>query len=209
MTRKAGRKIVFSLILTLLFFAVLLLGSYGGHCHGKLSSKVLRLHIIGNTDTARDQELKLLVRDSILKDYRHLFTRAEDSGDAIHLAQSSAVQMQATAEETLKRHGCLAPVSVRVEETIFPTKHYGSVSLPAGKYAAVNICIGKASGENWWCVLYPPLCLTEGTVTADQESLKILKKNLTPAEYAILTQPDKVTIRMKFRILEILGKIFS
>lgn len=203
------KKVFFSFALITLFFFILFLGVYGGYSHGKLSSKVLRLHIIGNTDTHTDQELKILVRDSILKEYNHLFSHADNSNEAIARAQSSSAKMKATAERTLKKHGCYAPVSVRVEETVFPTKRYGSLSLPAGKYAAVNIRIGKAAGKNWWCVLYPPLCLTEGTVEADQESLKILKQNLSPEDFALLTQPDKISFRMKFKLLELLGDFFS
>lgn len=202
-------KVAFSLIFVMVLLSVFLVGGVVGSRQGNLSGNLLRLHIVGNTDSSSDQELKLLVRDSILTEYKHIFARAQTALDAISYAQSSAVDMQKTAENTLRKHGCFAPVSVRVEETHFPTKNYGSVSLPAGKYAAVNVRIGKAAGENWWCVLYPPLCLTQGTVNADQESLRILKKALSPEEFALLTRPDKVTFRMKFKIMELFGKIFS
>lgn len=209
MTIKAEKKVVFSLFFISILLSVFLLSGYIGSRQGNLSANVLRLHILGNTNNSSDQELKLLVRDSILTEYNHIFAQAKNTGDAIRRAQSALTNIQKTAEETLRKHGCSAPVSAQVEETFFPTKHYGSVSLPAGNYAALNIRIGKAAGENWWCVLYPPLCLTEGTVTADQESLRILKENLSHQDFALLTQPDKVTFRVKFKLLELFGNIFS
>ncbi len=203
------KKTLFSLLLVSIFLSVLVLSSISGYRQGTLSGNVLRLHILGSTDSDSDQKLKLLVRDSILREYRDLFAQAENAEDAAIRATSVISSIEETAKQTLSLQGCTAPVSVRVEETSFPTKNYGAVSLPAGKYTAVNVRIGKAAGKNWWCVLYPPLCLTEGSVGADAETIALLKETLPPEEYALLTQPDKITFRMKFKILELFGKIFS
>ncbi len=200
----------FSLLLPiLLLLSIFCLGSVAKRDQKAISKQVLRLHIVGNTNSEVDQNLKLLVRDSILTKHKTVFAEADNRSDAILCAKQSIPQIKNTAEQTLQKHGCFAPVTVQVEETTFPTKHYGSVSLPAGRYTAVNVRIGNADGENWWCVLYPPLCLTEGTLNADEQTLQLLQSSLSPAEYSLITQPKKITFRMKFRILELLEKFFS
>lgn len=203
------KKFLFSALLTGLFLGVLFLGGYAVKEQASIAGSVLRLHIIGNTNTDIDQALKLLVRDSILKEHRNLFANATSAQDAAIKASLAAFSIADTAEKTLQQHGCLAPVTVRVEETSFPTKEYGNVRLPAGTYTAVNVRLGSSTGKNWWCVLYPPLCLTEGSLKADDETLAMLQKELSPNEYAMITQPEKITFRMKFRILELLGEIFG
>ncbi len=203
------KKIYISVLLAGVFLGSLFLGSYAGGQQANLSSKVLRLHIIGNTNTTADQTLKLLVRDSILKEHHNLFEEAQTTGDAELRARLSVNLIKETAQQTLQRNGCLAPVSVQVEEVPFPTKRYGNVQLPAGNYTAVNVRLGSASGENWWCVLYPPLCLTEGSVKADEKTLALLKSELSSEEYALITEPETVSLKLKFRLLELLGELFS
>ncbi len=204
----AIKKILIPVLLTGLILGILLVG-HAREEQKSIAGNVLRLHIIGNTNTDTDQTLKLLVRDSIIKKHQNLFADAINAQDATIRASLAGSAMADTAEKTLRMHGCLAPVTVRVEKTAFPTKKYGNVRLPAGTYTAVNVRIGSASGKNWWCVLYPPLCLTEGTLKADEQTLHLLQKELSAEEYALVTQPDKITFRMKFRILEILGELFS
>ncbi len=204
-----GKKIFFSTLLCGIFLGSLLLGGYAGQEQGALSGGVLRLHIVGSTNTEADQTLKLLVRDSILNEHGHLFAHAQNAHDAAIRAQLATAAMADTAEKILRKNGCPAPVSAKVEQTSFPTKSYGKVRLPAGSYTAVNIRIGSATGKNWWCVLYPPLCLTEGSVKADEKTLAILRKELSPSEYALVTQPEKISFHLKFRLLELFGKIFS
>ena len=205
----AIKKILIPVLLTGLILGILLLGGHAREEQKSIAGNVLRLHIIGNTNTDTDQTLKLLVRDSIIKKHQNLFADAINAQDATIRASLAVSAMADTAEKTLRKHGCLAPVTVRVEKTAFPTKKYGNVHLPAGTYTAVNVRIGNASGKNWWCVLYPPLCLTEGALKADEQTLHLLQKELSAEEYALVTQPDKITFRMKFRILELLGELFS
>ena len=97
-------------------------------------------------------------------------------------------------------------VKLQVGDCRFPTKDYGGVRLPAGCYTAVNIKIGAAAGRNWWCVMYPPLCLTGGSVKADEETLSLLQKELTAEEYALITETEEVNVKMKFKLAEMLGK---
>ncbi len=209
MNMSTRTKFLFSLLILIILLGTLLVSGTAGYHQGALSDNILRLHILGNTNSDADQKLKLMVRDRILMEYRDVFAHATNQKDAILRTEKALPKMQKTAENVLRQQGCSQPVSVQMKETSFPTKQYGSVTLPAGKYTAVNICIGKAAGNNWWCVLYPPLCLTEGTVHAEEETLAILKRELSPSDYALLTQSDNISFRMKFKILELLGKIFS
>ncbi len=203
----AGRKIAIA-VGSLLMVGVLL-GGWAVQTRREISGGVLRLHILANSDGEMDQLLKQAVRDRVLEECGFLFQGAPDVLAAEQRAIGATARITEVARRELRRHGCLYPVTATVEETVFPTKSYGGVRLPAGRYRAVNVRIGAATGQNWWCVLYPPLCLTEGTVVADADTLAALRKELSAEEYAIITETEKINIKMKFRILEFLGEIFS
>ena len=185
-------------------FSGVLLCSWSSRTRAEISQGVLRLHILANSDTDMDQQLKLQVRDRILQDYGSLFRDCQNAESAAKRARTTAVRISKTAERELRRRGSLYPVTVQVEKAAFPTKCYGGVRLPAGSYLAVNVRIGAAAGHNWWCVLYPPLCLTDGTVKADADTLAVLRRELSAEEYALITQTETINVKMKFRILEIL-----
>ena len=144
-----------------------------------ISGSVLRLHIVANSDSGFDQAVKLQVRDRVLADCGFLFAGSPSAAESAARAREYAGVIRRTAQAELRRQGFLYPVSVQVDNCRFPTKDYGGVRLPAGCYTAVNIKIGAAAGHNWWCVMYPPLCLTGGSVKADEETLRLLQKELT------------------------------
>ena len=193
---------------------LLLLGVLGGvfFCartadeQKSVAEDVLRPHIVANSDSDYDQKVKLEVRNRILKDCGYLFQDCQTSRESAHVAEQQAMKIHKAAEDELRKHGVLQPVSVRVEECRFPTKEYGTVRLPAGSYTALNVRIGTAQGKNWWCVLYPPLCLTGDAVKADEETLKKLRQTLTAEEYALVTETEEIQIHVKFKLLELLGK---
>ncbi len=171
-----------------------------------ISASVLRLHIVANSDSGFDQTVKLQVRDRILTDCGFLFAGSPSAAESAARAREYAGVIRQTAQAELRRQGFLYPVSVQVGDCRFPTKDYGGVRLPAGCYTAVNIKIGAAAGRNWWCVMYPPLCLTGGSVKADEETLSLLQKELTAEEYALITETEEVNVKMKFKLAEMLGK---
>ena len=119
----------------------------------------LRLHILANSDSAEDQQLKLMVRDRILEETADLFTETADHEGAVSAAEDALPKMLDAARSLLQEQGCDAPVSGDVIPLYFETRRYDTVTLPAGVYDAVQIRIGEAQGKNWWCVLFPPLCL--------------------------------------------------
>ncbi len=125
----------------------------------KLSDSVLRLHVIANSDDPADQALKLAVKDDIVEFMQAEFINTADAAAAKALAQKDLPQIKAIAEEKIKASGYEYPVEVYVGECEFPTKSYGNMVFPQGNYQAVRVVIGAGQGKNWWCVLFPPLCL--------------------------------------------------
>lgn len=168
--------------------------------------EVLRLHIVANSDTDCDQGVKLKVRNRILEDCGMLFADCTSQEEAATIARERSGLLCRVAEDALRENGMFYPVSVQVEECRFPTKSYGGVRLPAGKYTAVNLRIGAGMGQNWWCVMYPPLCLTGDAVKADEKTLSKLRQELSAEEYALVTETSSVRVKVKFRIAEWLGK---
>lgn len=125
----------------------------------ELSDSVLRLHVIANSDNPNDQALKLAVKDEIVKSMQTEFANATDAAEAKSLSQKCLPRIKAIAEKKIHASGYDYPVEVYVGEFDFPTKSYGNMVFPQGKYQAVRVVIGAGQGKNWWCVLFPPLCL--------------------------------------------------
>ena len=130
----------------------------------RVRQDTLRLHIVANSDSAEDQAIKLKVRDAVLQATGEAFGQANSTDEAIQTAQGQLQLAQQTAREVLQQYGKDQPVSAQLVEMYFPTTHYtredgSSYTLPAGKYRAVRILLGKAEGHNWFCVLFPQLCL--------------------------------------------------
>lgn len=119
----------------------------------------LRLHILANSDTIEDQLLKLKVRDAVLAEMPDILSGATDKADAVAAVRTAQRRLQKTAEDTLRREGSAQTVTVRLEQAEFAARDYGSFRLPGGTYTALRIELGKAEGRNWFCVLYPELCI--------------------------------------------------
>lgn len=130
---------------------------------GKLSDSVLRLHVIANSDDPADQALKLAVKDDIVRYMQAEFVDVSDVAAAIALAQKDLPQIKRIAEQRIKSSGYQYPVEVYVGEYEFPLKSYGNMVFPQGQYQAVRVVIGAGEGKNWWCVLFPPLCLVSSS----------------------------------------------
>lgn len=125
------------------------------------AQNLLRLHVIAHSNTPRDQDLKLVVRDAILAEAKGLFADVQDKAEAQNLVEKSKRKIQEIAQDTIYAAGFSYPVQVQVGYYPFPERTYGAISLPEGYYDAVRVEIGEARGENWWCVLFPPLCLSD------------------------------------------------
>lgn len=132
--------------------------SFAEEC-GEIRETVFRLHVLANSDSEEDQALKLNVRDRVLEETGDLFTGAMNKQEAVAAAQAALPQIEQAAEQVLREHGSDASVTVETCNMYFTTRYYDKYTLPAGNYDALRISIGEAKGHNWWCVLYPALCL--------------------------------------------------
>ena len=138
--------------------AVLLTGALSLGEQTALSEKVVRLHVLANSDSQEDQELKLRVRDRVLAETEALLEASADRKDAEQRLTAALPELERLAAEEIAESGYDYPVSVRLEETAFPTRTYDGFTLPAGEDLALRVLIGAAEGQNWWCVVFPPLC---------------------------------------------------
>ena len=158
----------------------------------------LRLHILANSDSEADQALKLAVRDALLTQYGAVFSGASSQAEAVSLARKNADAMRASAQEVVRKAGSPYAVKVEITNCYFPTKQYESFLLPAGFYDAVRVQIGAAAGHNWFCVMYPALCLP---TAGENASLEVY----TPREQSVVRSGYTV----KFAALELLEKLRS
>lgn len=157
----------------------------------ELSQGIVRLHIIAESNSEEDQRVKLKIRDAVLAKMDK-FENAED-------IQSSLTMFEAIANEILKEEGFAYRAKAEYGMFEFPTKHYENFSLPKGEYNAVRIKLGKAEGENWWCVLFPPLCMIDAATDENEELLK----ETFGENYSVVAREDKIPVKIKFKLAEL------
>ena len=145
-----------AMVLTIIFSGSLF--SFEKDCSA-VRSKVLRLHVIANSDSAEDQALKLKVRDALLLQGKEVFSSGSTKESAEQAACKNLQSFLQTAEKTIRENGKDYSVCVSVGKSSFPTRTYENITLPAGEYDALRVVIGEGKGKNWWCVMFPPLCL--------------------------------------------------
>lgn len=161
-----------------------------------IRSKVFRLHILANSDSTADQALKIKVRDRILETSGDLFPVSGDKTDAEGAAQKNLDEIRQTAQDVVLAEGYHYPVEAEIVNMYFTTRTYGDITLPAGNYDALRITIGKGEGHNWWCVLFPPLCLP--SAQGEQK----LDSQLESGEGKIVTNSGQSYV-LKFKVVEV------
>lgn len=169
----------------------------------KLSDSVLRLHVIANSDDPADQALKLAVKDEIVAFMQAEFIDTRNAAEAEALARKKLPEIKAVAEKKIKQSGYNYPVEVYVGEFDFPTKSYGNLIFPQGRYQAVRVVIGEGQGKNWWCVLFPPLCLVSSedrglSMSSPQEAQVTFKcLELIPRGAKLHPHPARTHVKVK------------
>ena len=203
------KKLNFIFILTILVFIYIALLSfnYSKAVSSNLSDSVFRLHIIANSDSSADQELKLKVRDNIINYMNTLTSSSSDKKDVISMVNNHLDSFKEIALNTIKGNGYNYDVNIEIGNFHFPTKSYGDISFPAGNYDALKIEIGDAIGQNWWCVLFPPLCFVNSSTGVVPDDFKnTLKENINSESYEIISEGNKSKntsdIKIKFKIIE-------
>ncbi len=184
--------------LFLAFGLTLTAGVWSSASASALAGQVLRLHVVANSDTQEDQVLKLQVRDAVLEQADLLLEDVTDRGEAEAVLSQ---QLQALAEAgaaVVAGAGYDYPVSASLEECWFPTKVYDGFSLPAGTYRALRIVIGEGGGQNWWCVVFPPLCLASVT---EEVAATAAQAGLSEDQVSLITGRDGGYV-LKFKLIE-------
>ena len=186
-------------IALLLALAVTLLwGSWSLQEQDALERKMIRLHVIANSDTQADQTLKLQVRDRVLVQATAILEQARDMEDAEIQLTAALPAIEDAARAEMAERGYDYAVSVRLEQTEFPTKTYEGFALPSGSYLALRVVIGEGQGQNWWCVVFPPLCMT---AASDLEETSIVA-GLEKEDISLITGEEQNYV-LKFRSLEL------
>ena len=170
-----------------------------------LYNKLIRLHVLANSDSEEDQALKLKVRDAVLESTKDVISACADVTEAREAIEQSKEMIQAVCEKAVSDAGYEYPVSIAFGVEKYPEKSYGSVTLPSGDYCSVRVMIGEAEGHNWWCVLFPPLCVG----AAKNERDVMTEAGLTKNEVDVLTENDGDKYVLKFKIIEFFRRAFT
>lgn len=196
-------KNVILLIFLLSIYVFISAQSYVSAISSDLSDSVFRLHVLANSNSDEDQNLKLKVRDALLNYMNGLCTNCSTKEEAISIAIEHQNEFQYIAKQTILDNGYNYDVKININNFYFPTKNYGDISLPAGYYDALRVEIGEAKGKNWWCVMFPSLCfvdITSGVV--DDEAKENLQNNLDDESYSVISDNSNYEMKFKFRIIE-------
>ena len=198
-------------ILLILFTSFILFSafSYVNAVSTGIAYNVFRLHVIANSDSEEDQALKYEVRDALLEYMNSLCSNVSSKEDAMNIAKEHIEDFENLARTVISDNGYQYDVSVEIGEYDFPTKEYGDVSLPAGTYDALRVKIGSASGRNWWCVMFPPLCFVDvSSGVVPNSSKELLQNNMSEEEYDLITNSSNNSeINFKFKVVELFENI--
>lgn len=198
--RETARKLEISLFCGLIISVLLSILSFGASC-GEIRQDVLRMHVIANSDSAEDQAVKLKVRDAVLEAGEDLFDGTLTAEGAEQVLDSDIERLQNAAQAVLTENGFDYGVRVEIGKDYFNTRTYdGDVTLPAGEYEAVRVILGEGKGQNWWCVMFPPMCLP--AAEADTDISDVLNKN----EEDVVKSDPKYEAR--FKIVELFENFY-
>ena len=164
---------------------------------------VFRLHVIANSDSNEDQNLKYLVRDELISYMKSISKNTSTKEEAISIANNNISQFYNIAKKVIVDNSYNYDVTIKIGNFPFPTKTYGDISLPAGFYDALRVEIGEAKGQNWWCVMFPSLCFVDvSNGVVPKESMENLQSNLLEEDYNLISSED-ISYKAKFKLVEL------
>ena len=191
---------------TLLTFSVFAFSE--GEGEREIFTNTLRFHVIANSNEEHDQQLKLQVKDEVFSFVSGILEGCKTLKDAENAVVLHKEKVEQVAREIIKKHGYDYDVRVETGKEVYPQKHYGAFSFPAGKYLSLRVIIGQGAGENWWCVLFPPLC--NGLATkSDKDVLEVLKDTGLSHSAAEFITSDGVKTKVRFMALDIIERLFK
>ena len=192
---KLYMKILVATVVVSMLFSTL---SFESAC-SELENDIFRLHILANSDEEHDQNLKLYVRDTILYSCSSLYDDVKTKDEAKAITEKNLPLIIKTAEKAIAEKGYDYDVTATVTKSFFNTRYYENFTMPAGVYDTLQINIGEGKGKNWWCVMYPTLCVGAATDSS-------MKEDLSDSEYDVIVAED---VEYKFKIVECFEKISS
>lgn len=178
-------------------------GTWADRTQQQLSDKVLRLHVLANSDSEADQALKRKVRDSVLETASAILADCPDRETAEQRLSAALPEIEDAARARIAAEGGEQTVTAELRPTVFPTREYEDFTLPAGEYLALRVVLGEGEGHNWWCVVFPPLC-AETTSSLSQTAMAA---GLTEEEVALITESDGY--QLKFKAVELWEKLMA
>lgn len=200
---KKNLKMVIILSFLLFLYTSVCAISYAQNISTDIANSVFRLHVLANSDKEEDQNLKYKVRDNLLNYMNSICKNTTSKEEAILIVEKNKDTFEKIAKDTIKEEGYSYSVKINIGNFEFPTKTYGDISLPAGYYDALRVEIGEAKGQNWWCVMFPPLCFVDiSSGVVPEESKELMEENLTEEEFALISNQSENEIQFKFKLLE-------
>ena len=175
------------------------------HGEEKIYSDMIRLHVIAASDSEEDQAVKLLVRDAVLEVVESSIENVDNQEEAVAAIEAANDAISTAAKSVLEREGFDYPISVELGLENYPERVYEGFTLPAGQYTSLRVIIDGGEGQNWWCVLYPPLC----TTAAEEREQVFITAGFTEEQYKTITETRGVKYKVKFKILEVLSSLFT
>lgn len=210
---------LFTLVLCLIFVISIMTLTINGEAKKinnvseSYKEKLIRFHVIANSDSQEDQSLKLKVRDAVIAHLQPKLQESKSIEESEKIIKSEYKEIEEIGKNIIQENGYTYDVKVGIELSNFPTKQYSSVVLPAGEYKALKIVIGEGTGKNWWCVMFPPLCFVdEESGVIDKSTDEKLKELLTEEEYNLIThktEKEVTKVEMKFKLVELIESIFK
>ena len=198
------------LICTILILSLsLFVGLFPVHGEEEIYDTVVRLHVLANSDSEEDQRLKLKVRDRIIDIVSPAVEECVTQAEAIAAIEKIMPDVESAAREVVAEEGYDYPISVIIGEEYYPTRVYETCAFPEGEYISLRVCIGEAEGQNWWCCLFPPLCLSAASDGEENNEDAFISVGLTDDQYKIITESDSPKYRVRFKILETIQKLFK
>ena len=199
-----NKKILLILIIFIFYF-IFYSFSYSYSISYDLEKNLFRLHILANSDSTEDQELKLYVRNKVI-DYLHQYS-FNNKSELITFLNNNQLSLQKVIDDAIKEKGYSYTSSFEIENSFYPQKQYENITLPAGNYDGLKIKIGKAEGKNWWCVLFPPMCLINNSTCSLPEESEILLDNSLTAESCSVISSNSSKYKFKFKIIEFINNL--
>lgn len=199
--KKTIIRIEASILIAIIICCALNITAFSEQCDS-IRDKMLRMHVIANSDSEADQALKLKVRDAVLAEGKEIFDGSVTADEAEEKILPHIENLRQTALSVIKDEGYNYDVQITVQKEYFATRTYeNSVTLPAGYYTAVKVIIGEGAGQNWWCVMFPPMCLPAADAECEISDV------LTDAESDVVTNGEKY--EFKFKIVELFQELFT